>query len=654
MLVAIIFFVLLCSFSFLMSAWKEWNFEETLPMTVASVMGILLLAGFARCLSAGFFVLLISMTISVVAGIVLWAKRGFIAERRKFFFSRGFFTFLAVYFLFVFLYNGRRIFGWDAIAQWGSSVKTMVYYDKFVCDTPLLTSNPAYPPGISLFQYFPEKIYSYLHPNDMFTEWLVYLAFSLVGVSFLLPIISKFDIKRTSNYVIVVLISFLLPLVFTGNYYDTLSIDGVEGVLFGCALFMLLAGRFDDIRYELYLISVMFVISMLRSDGIVLSGFIGLGYIIIKSYTFRKSDKSKRKSICKWGIFGAFSVLTPISIWFFYFNRSGVASINNKAIDLHVLWNLIRGNDTSYRAEVKRLFEMALFDTSICKDTSNFKIPNTTFSISFFALIMLLVLFFIIIQIRMKRLTQTENKRSIDELKVSAWLVFVVAWTSWVAYMAVIELTLLFQFIEYEALALASYDRYTSIVYSGILIFESCTSAYVLSKDSLIMEKKKDVLVIVIVIVMLLTPSKDVFELMTRIDASQSKDFYEKSEELILKINEIPKDINDVKKIWFVDQTSVGSTALECMLQAVPNRCGYMYEPWWFIESGNENEGKYGYTTISEEEWFDVLMDNYDYVAIRGVNPYFLETFSDLFEGEIHEYSIYKVDYDEKKLVFME
>ena len=69
------------------------------------------------------------------------------------FFSNGFYAFILVYIVFLFLDAGRSFSKWDDLMHWGKMVKEMFRIDRFYSESNLLQIHKDYPPFMQLFEY---------------------------------------------------------------------------------------------------------------------------------------------------------------------------------------------------------------------------------------------------------------------------------------------------------------------------------------------------------------------------------------------------------------------------------------------------------------------------------------------------------------------
>ena len=93
-------FIMMSAYSFFMCAWKKWKYEEALPITVSSIIGILLFSGFIKALTVGVVIICISMIFAILAGLVLYIRRIATKENMHCFFSKGFYAFATFYVFF--------------------------------------------------------------------------------------------------------------------------------------------------------------------------------------------------------------------------------------------------------------------------------------------------------------------------------------------------------------------------------------------------------------------------------------------------------------------------------------------------------------------------------------------------------------------------
>ncbi len=625
MIANIVFFVLLSSGSAYMAVKGKGKYEDVLPVTTVGIVFILFLFGLIGSLKYGFIILVFILGILwiITCGDLINAlvknKRESINKFVNYFFTSGFWQFSCLYLFFNYMVYGMRLHEWDERAQWAPTVKAMTIYDVFITETPVRTSMTSYPPATALFHYFFQKVYGLFTQEGAFSEWRLYLSILVLAFVFIIPIISRIEINNWKNSLLMLLTYVLLPVVFYSNFYHSLYIDGLEGILSGCGMAMLLFYKKDDKRiYEPYLISVLFMLSMIRIDGLLLAGIIGIGYLILAW-----NAETRKKPMIIWSILGAIMTLVPFSIWTYHFKMSGKPSGNSNPIEIKKFLEVLAGKDDGYRATTWKLFQTTLFKNSEAGKT-NFAIGDTNITISYYTVLVLLFLLLIICTFLMER----KNEKIAKRMKIINWLLFV----RWIGYYLMVLLIFLFQFSEQQALSLSSYVRYTHIIYlsMAIVVLEYL---HIVIKEYISIKSQYIFNIIIVCFVSIFVSMYDVYISFSRRAVAESYTYYNEYSDIVNKINKAVNSEKEVR-IWYIAQDPVGwrsgSGALQVYVECMPAIIGFNYDPWVLTDEP-EQVGWFS-AKYTAEEWKTKLMKEYDYVAIHQVDDYFINTYSKLFE----------------------
>lgn len=622
----LIFLFALSSGSAFASAYYEKNYADALPITASCIVLIQFLFGIAGYLELGFlFSFGVCLTLWVFAFIKLLKKRNFNAVAYAFF-SKEFWIFIVIYAEFNIFLVGMQAHEWDEFSHWATVVKVMVQEECLSYHPKAHLTFGDYPPAMALFQYFLQKIYVFSGKGD-FSEWRLYLAYIVLGFTFLLPLIKKIKKQNFGAVFVVTLIFILLPLPFYENYYHSLYIDAFLGILLGAGLTMIVLERDKhSICYSIYIYSLCFMLAMAKLSGMLFSFMIALTYICD---LYKETKKLKRIKIS--GIL--FFILTgiPVIAWNYCIKHFNVQPLLEGKIDLKVLWKIFTGKDTTYRSEAFNVFKLALFDNTMVEGAPRFSAGNLGFTINYFALLILFILFFFIICLLFRKRFQ--------KMYQSAVFVMIAIAIVWILFYISLGVTYLFRFSEEEAMRLASYSRYTHTVYLAmwlLLVTLICWFIYEHFEDT-------SINIFCLCIILLVTPMKDMMGFLFKDQVSASIEKRQPYMELITKIKNFT---NPDSHIYFICQNEthhisgaaywqIGFAVRPAVFQEALK--GWMLAPEsdiWFISD------------LNLSEWRQLLLAEYDYVAIYETDEYFCETFSELFANpsEIINNNVYVIN----------
>ena len=251
--------------------------------------------------------------------------------------------------------------------------------------------------------------------------------------------------------------------------------------------------------------------------------------------------------------------------------------------------------------------------------------------ISYFSLLVLFFMIFILVWHYMKRKSDTIAK--------SVVITSIVSLIGWICFYIGLGITYLFKFSEEEALRLASYARYSHAVYLALYILTVSISLKAVFRRF----SEKIAAVITFCIILLCTPMEDMAKLLFRDIVRESIDNRAPYLELSEKIRSVAEEGDYVYLIcqderhWF-SGAAYWEISFEVRPAVIDNK-----DSGWMMAKENTNWFISGATA---EEWRQTLRNNYDYVALYLLDDYFINTFSELFSEstKIEENNVYRID----------
>ncbi|MBO4458993.1 MAG: hypothetical protein J5802_14900 [Butyrivibrio sp.] len=248
--------------------------------------------------------------------------------------NEGGFIFLTFY-VFCFVINFKKCFmDWDEFSHWGFFLKESLRLDSLYCMSPIWFSHKDYVPAITLF----ETIWCRL--SGRFTEPDAYRGIQIFMFSMLMPIFERISehvaekTEKCADKVVlvkcrlfqlsVVLIVLLIPLLFdTKNgfcFYHSVYCDIAVGIVFYWCVFEAYKMR-DDICYMLFELAVgMSVLVLAKMMAMALMPLV-VAVIFVQIFLLSKG----KKSVKLWGLFSS-SLIVPVALWFLF----------NKFVDKYV------------------------------------------------------------------------------------------------------------------------------------------------------------------------------------------------------------------------------------------------------------------------------------------------------------------------------
>lgn len=618
--------ILLCTISsgsVICAAKYRKRYEEVLPVTCAACVFLLFIFGLLGILEAGVYIVLGLSVLAYVWSAIYMSKKRNSKEFVTNFFTPAFFCFVILTAIFVYSIYGKLLDSWDEFSHWGDIVKVMTTLDDFGTNPQSFSTFKSYPPGMTLFQYLLQKV-NMLISGEQFSEWLIYVAWQMLAMAFLMPLLNKLSFKKPVTIIAAIVTCFFAPWMFFANIFTAVYIDGFLGLLTGAGLAMVFLHEREDAFYTSGIISVCCMLVMAKDSGMLFAVFVAGAYILDK-ISFHKSVG------WSWKAFG-FSVAGPM-----------LAVILPK-----LLWNMhlaLRHIGKSFAAkyELSKLF--AYFtDESYWHERAvimNFYKAFTTRTIDLqgrVSYLLATVLFVVVAAVLIWVVQRKEGKRKGCLLRMT-----VIISSLLVVYVAGLLLTYLFRFGDYEALRLASFERYMNTVYLAIWMFILLVTIYAccLWQNG----KAAIMCAILFLIVVGSAPIHDIREYFHRKPVENSIEVRANYEKVVSEI-EYYSDGND--KIFFVSQEDNGFDYWVVRFSVRPNVFG----------DGNWSIGEPFYAgdvwtkTITAKEWQNLLVEEYDMVALYELNDYFLEEFAGIFANpeDVAENTVYRVNKETKLL----
>ena len=234
-------------------------FKSILPVlffiTINGAISLILKKGFGKCLPltliASTFIVFLSQFIfkTFVVGLYLLLALLVISifiinknkQNKQYIFTNGFYVFICICLIFLFIDFGRHFFWDDEVGFWGKMVKEMFRLDRFYyLDESTLRGHNDYPPFMSLFEFIWCKL------SLGYSECNCTYALHIFEFSLLVPMIfdSCFENKKILEKII---IDLLLTLGFVGivvyldasDVFNTIYIDTPIAMQFAYCIYLI-------------------------------------------------------------------------------------------------------------------------------------------------------------------------------------------------------------------------------------------------------------------------------------------------------------------------------------------------------------------------------------------------------------------------------
>jgi len=605
---------------------------ETYFLSICTIIVILFLSGILNFKGSLLFGYGIIISLSFLS-LIFIIKR--FLKNKKIFKEIYLFPSLIVFFLFVifalFINYGRMFIHWDEFSHWGIVVKNLYSFDALGSfrDSNILFK--AYLPGTSLLQYF------FARPFPEFTEYTAYIAQNMLFFSIICTFIKNFNLR---NFLFIIS-ALLIPLLMGVSFYSALYVDCILGILFGTIFLFYYYYEFPKNSFSIVMISATSIILTLTKDmGFVFAGIalliIFFDILIFQKNTLRTFFSHTKGLIQKTKRFifltsPFISIIIVQLIWRIHLRITNVSSIwlNPSNINFQNIsqWDLL-----PYQKEVIYNFKDALLNRPILP------LEYPIIDILIFVAILAILLG---ICIRIK---------NVKQIRIIALFGGIIA--GYIVYIGILLVFYTFLMGKYEALILASYERYLYSYLIGIffaflifILLDIGKNRFENIKNNLL---KNFIIILSTFLIFFIYNSlynrtKDTIDLellKSRESVHQSIQSREKYNK-VLDWNKYFSDNNN--RIYIISQGDRGFDSLVILHTLYPTHIKWTWDysvglvpyypelddPWTMI--------------ISPEDWETYVIKNYDFLYLFNYDDNFTKLYGHYFDN-LTQYQLYRVD----------
>lgn len=440
-------------FYILLNFWTVYigkkTFGVSLPVTLMmSVLFVYVSQFVFGTFSIGLYICLTAAAAAVFALILhksLLKKDPLVTER---FFSKGFFAFLVVYFLFLIVDYRRFFTSWDELSHWGKMVKEMLRLDSFYSEAASdLLVHKDYPPFISLFQML------WCRLTLGYSEARVTTALHVFEFAVLIPPVADrlqdkaLTVKRALLYDLLLTVIFAM-LIFNFDFsgFNTIYTDLLMPVLYVYIMYVIMdrSLRRSGFGYcSIVIGQICLMISKQMSISFVLLAWL---FFTVTEITDSGSPEPYFKKrplflLCRSGGVLLLPLLANMS-WSHYIGTLGISGqFNLSALSLGAFLDIIKGGGTYAQHNAYKDYINALF--TMTQSSGTFELPYAAAVL--LAVCILICLYYLF-------------RRVMDKKELAGYLsVFL---TGNVCYALTMLVLYMFFFSESEMIQLASYQRY--------------------------------------------------------------------------------------------------------------------------------------------------------------------------------------------------
>lgn len=597
----------------------------SLPTAVFGITAVLYTFGVFNQLLVGFWVVLTAIATATLVSIALLIKDKELLTYLKSLLSPGLAIFLSLALFSFLLTRGMQLSSWDEFSHWGTIVKATYVYDAVGPYNPVDLVFRSYPPSLSLFEYFVTKL------GGPWLEGNIFWAYQLIIWSLFTPFLAQLTWRRWGQLLVVIPLAFIAPLAFFNSLNVTL-IDPLLGMLFGYALAIAYVGNVLQWRLALHVGLAVFMLTLAKDAGAFMASLVVVLFLV--RLFAAKRIKPEEWSWKRFALLGSIPTLSLIAS-----NQSWAALVSARVetpsyqspIDMGAFFGALRGEGPAYWQEIFSTFGFGVSNYPINADGA-VAIPQ----------LQLIVLFAVVLAafewLVSRRMGRRFGLASIGTVTVGA-----------VVYTYGLLVLYLFRFVEYEAVRLASYERYLGTYWAGIALFIALVAIWLVAGSSAGQtangakaktEGVTELVVAGIVFVALfsLSPVQKLTEFFASPHAysSQVRAQFDPVLEQAQQAGIEPGD-----RVWIIAQHTAGFEYLVLKYELLPTEID---DAAWSIGSSFSDEDIW--TSAKTPEQWSQDLEGYDFVLVYRASDSFASEFGELFEdrSDLSSSGIFAVD----------
>lgn len=600
----------------------------SLPTALFGITAVLYLFAVSNMLFVGFWVVLAGVATATLVSVALLTKDRELVTHLKSLLTPGLAIFFSLALFSFLLTRGMQLSSWDEFSHWGTIVKATFLFDAVGPYNPVELGFRSYPPSLSLFEYFVTKL------GGSWLEGNIFWAYQLIIWSLFTPFLAQLTWRRWGQILAVVPLVFIAPLAFFNSLNVTL-IDPLLGMLFGYALAIAYVGNILQWRLALHVGLSIFMLTLAKDAGTFLASLVVVLYVV--RLLAAKKLNPEEWSWKRFAMLGSIPILSLVAS-----NQSWAALVIARVetpafqnpIDISAFFGALRGEGPAYWQEVQTTFGFGV---------SNY--PINTDGVLAIPQLQLIVIFAIVLAtfewLVSRRMSRRFGLASLGTVTIGA-----------VVYTYGLLVLYLFRFGDYEAVRLASYERYLGTYWAGIALFVALVAIWLVagssSSQTVSGAKAKTEGIselvaagVVVFSLFVLSPVQKLGEFLANPHgySSQVRSQFEPVLEQAKKAGIQPGD-----KVWIIAQHTTG------------------FEYWVLRYSLMENEanpGSWSLGTKADEtdvwtaeksvsEWAGDLR-GYDYLLLFRKTESFQSEFSSLFENsaDVSDSSVFRISDEE-------
>lgn len=513
---------------------------------------------------------------------------------------------------------------WDEFSHWGTVVKAMHEHDSLSPYNPEDLLFRSYPPAAGLFEYF------VMHFGGAWREGNLFWAYQLLLGSLFVPFMAGVRWRSSQTLLISMPLAVLTPVIFSNSYSEVI-IDPLLGTVFGFALALVVTSNLWDWRRIVFVAIPLMNLVLMKDSGVFFACIVMIvGLVKLLRTRHSIAGRNWWSAAIRIGSIAVATAVTSFS-WKWLLQIKDVPVAFSGPIDTQELLTTLFGGGAPYRQTVLSEFEVALGGRSISMYTE---------SVNLSWLPWLVILSLVLACTAL--LASGSDRRRFD------WPSIAVVVAGMVAYTAGLAVLYLFRFSEYEAVRLASFERYLSTYFVGMATLAAMSLIWLVSEPVIthsnprswrrILSPRIWLSAAFLGFVLFVVPLQPLIEFVKNPPAA-SQLARAPYEPLVAEMRSAGVGQGDT--VWIIAQHTMGGEYWILRYELMPATAVGA----WSIGTPRDSSDIWTDTTITPKRWATELQD-VDFVALYTVTQDFRSQYADLFvdSADIADDALFTVD----------
>lgn len=582
--------------------------EETLPLSVALIVGVQYAFGLFGWLSAGFYAAL-ALCALALALVAVRLLRGGMGDLRRFLLTPGAAVMFAAFVWVLLSFRTHMLYEPDEFSHWGTVLRNMMHFDAIPAGVKEANiTYTDYPPATTLFAYFWTRL------SGGFNEGDPQRAMNVMILAFLLPAMRAQRWKCWGSALCMACALFVLPTLFNSGAYYTIYAD----VVLGCVFFHALYAWFFTPRDRggvLLTGGSLFLLLLIKEAG---WGLCLIALAIMAVDLIGERNRSGLRRVRDAGCLAAAALAGGLS-WKAFLAVHQTQRVWSLSAGFTEILDVLLGRAPSHRMRTVENFFFSLTDAGLFGQGGVIQL----------SLLIWLLLLGVLAALALGRADAALRRRW---RRMALWLLAGLG-----AYLLSLLYTFLFLFRNYEGESLFSFARYLS---SYMIALAGLSLALASETLGPALRRNRQSVELLALTLMLLAANPETLLERAVITRERDEAVYESRMSTAAPPEMAQMLDAQTDLVYFVSQNDQGHRYFLRAFEWVPLRFQARGEGWWLMPSKQavEQTGDWYAQTFSTiktpQEWADELMEGgYTHVYLDQVDQAFAAAYAGLFQS---------------------